>query len=550
MKAQEDDVAALLPMLTGLRDEAAATRFPLATPGSAEARRTQDLLVRQVGTYLVPRLETLDAPALVVLGGPTGGGKSTLVNTLAGRAVSQVGVLRPTTRTPVLLCHPDDAAAFTDDRVLPSLRRTEEPTPDPRTVHVATSPQVPAGVALLDAPDLDSVVEDNRALARELLDAADIWLFVLSATRYADAVPWDVLHTARRRGTSVALLLSRVNEGAVDEVTADLARILAERGPGHTPMFVVPECEPADGLLPEDEIALVRGWLDHLADDWDTRARLMHHTLIGTLDGLGAQAVQLADEADVQCAEVARLREEAERAYADEVTALHASIREGAGLGGRALTVWRRSPLAGGLENPDSAPRTTLGRLVRSGRRTSSVEELRTVVDEGLSALLRSHADAAAARLTEAWQRAPAGTGLLATTQSDLSQSSAGLHREVDRALEEWHRWLVGLVGRQGGGRRTARHHPVEPEGLALACAVALLAPPGTADAHRLVRGVLGQEQADALTTQARDDLFRRLEDMLVAERARFTGLLDQVELDPQSGEALRAALAYVERVR
>jgi hypothetical protein len=50
---------------------------------------------------------------------------------------------------------------------------------------------IPAGLALLDAPDIDSVVVENRQLAAQLLAAADLWLFVTSAARYADAVPWS-----------------------------------------------------------------------------------------------------------------------------------------------------------------------------------------------------------------------------------------------------------------------------------------------------------------------------------------------------------------------
>ena len=42
----------------------------------------------------------------------------------------------------------------------------------------------------MDAPDVDSVVEDNRDLAATLLAGADLWIFVTTAARYADAVPW------------------------------------------------------------------------------------------------------------------------------------------------------------------------------------------------------------------------------------------------------------------------------------------------------------------------------------------------------------------------
>ncbi len=50
-------------------------------------------------------------------------GKSTLVNSLVGSRVTEPGVLRPTTRSPVLVHHPDDAEWFGQDRLLPDLER-------------------------------------------------------------------------------------------------------------------------------------------------------------------------------------------------------------------------------------------------------------------------------------------------------------------------------------------------------------------------------------------------------------------------------------------
>jgi putative ribosome biogenesis GTPase RsgA len=52
-------------------------------------------MVRQLDDHVLPRLENLGAPALVVIGGSTGSGKSTLVNSLVGTEVSKPGVLHP-----------------------------------------------------------------------------------------------------------------------------------------------------------------------------------------------------------------------------------------------------------------------------------------------------------------------------------------------------------------------------------------------------------------------------------------------------------------------
>ena len=84
----------------------------------------RDELAGQIDDYLLPRLRQMDAPLLMVVGGSTGAGKSTLVNSLVGAEVSAAGVLRPTTRAPVLVCHPADSRWFEDDRILPGLART------------------------------------------------------------------------------------------------------------------------------------------------------------------------------------------------------------------------------------------------------------------------------------------------------------------------------------------------------------------------------------------------------------------------------------------
>ena len=65
---------------------------------------------------------------------------------------------------------------------------------------------------MLDAPDVDSIDQSNRDLAAQLLAAADLWLFVTSAARYADQVPWDYLRRASERATSVAVVLDRTAE--------------------------------------------------------------------------------------------------------------------------------------------------------------------------------------------------------------------------------------------------------------------------------------------------------------------------------------------------
>jgi len=92
------DSTRMLTALVQLRGSLQDVRLPLEVPGAAEQRAVLQEMVHQLEDYVIPRLMTLDAPLLAVVGGSTGAGKSTLVNSIVGRRVTQPGVLRPTTR--------------------------------------------------------------------------------------------------------------------------------------------------------------------------------------------------------------------------------------------------------------------------------------------------------------------------------------------------------------------------------------------------------------------------------------------------------------------
>ena len=132
--------------LTELRAAVAQVRLPLPLPGAEEQRKVAEEINRQLDDYVMPRLATIDAPLLAVVGGSTGAGKSTLVNSLVGREVSAPGVIRPTTRAPVLVHHSSDAAWFTDDRILPGLARSTGASQESRSLHLVVDevPQSPS----------------------------------------------------------------------------------------------------------------------------------------------------------------------------------------------------------------------------------------------------------------------------------------------------------------------------------------------------------------------------------------------------------------------
>ncbi|MCR4488157.1 dynamin family protein, partial [Micrococcus luteus] len=273
-----------------VREHLAALELPFETVTAGQDRAERERTLHQIDDYVLPRLDSLDAPLLAVVGGSTGAGKSTLVNALVGHEVSRSSALRPTTRQPLLLHNPADTHWFTGPRVLPDLARVSvhrdaaagpvEPDQSAMdTVALVAEPALPSGIALVDAPDIDSVADQNRALARQLLEAADLWIFTTTAHRYADAVPWQLLDEAADRDITVAVVLGRVPEGAAEDITPDLRRMLTERGLADARIHVIPETRFDErGLLPQEHVAGLRAWLETLAADAQARGAVARRT--------------------------------------------------------------------------------------------------------------------------------------------------------------------------------------------------------------------------------------------------------------------------------
>ena len=252
--------------------------MPQGSRGDAQRalRRLQDVVL--------PRLEDADAPLLIVVGGSTGSGKSTLVNSLLGRNVSRAGAVRPTTRRPVLICSPQQRDWFTSDRVLPRLAKSEGSGGDSLdAITIAVEETLWPTVGIVDAPDIDSVEDGNRRLASELLDGADLWVFVTTAARYADAVAWKHLEEAGSRGLRVAIVLNRVPVGAAEEVREDLASLARQRGLGEVMIVTVEEQPLTDGRLPAAAIAPIGAYLESIGRDAQERAAIVRRSLSGAV---------------------------------------------------------------------------------------------------------------------------------------------------------------------------------------------------------------------------------------------------------------------------
>ncbi len=555
----------LLQALEDLRGVVERLDLPLAVADVHEAQRTRSQLIDQLDDYLLPRLRQLDAPLLAVVGGSTGAGKSTLVNSLVGSEVSRAGVLRPTTRSPVLVHHPDDADWFTTSRVLPSLARLTgddaEPsreTTDRRitSLRLVAGAALPPGLALVDAPDIDSVVDANRELATQLLAAGDLWLFVTTAARYADAVPWDLLRTSVDRGTAVAVVLNRVPPEAMTEVRTDLATMLRDNGLSTAPLFTVAEGATVDGLLPPSDVAALRSWLVGLASSSRARQMVVRRTLGGALDSLRVRLPVLAGAADAQAEAAETLRVEVNKAYTEADHQLEKGLTDGSLLRGEVLARWQEFVGTGeffrGLESAMGRLRDRVVRAVTG--RPAPAEPLGEALQSGVFALVRAQAEEASERALVRWRGSAAGHALLAEAGPDAVGLSPDFDERLERLVRDWQGYVLDLVRTQGQSKRSqarALSFGVNALGVVLMLVVfasTAFIPTGAelgvgagsaVVGQKLLEAIFGDQAVRTLAAKARGELLMRVDELLGQERDRLLGLVEAVPVDPEAGQAL-----------
>ncbi|MCX4634442.1 GTPase domain-containing protein [Streptomyces platensis] len=644
----------LIDALSVLRDRVDAARFPLPLRGAARARRNRAELLAQLDDYVIPRLRSPQAPLLAVIGGSTGAGKSTLVNSLVGRRVSEAGVLRPTTRTPVLVCHPDDLHWFAGPRVLPQLARVWVPEQDDGgegayaagggrgtgggpgarmahgscaghtphggyreahaghgpgagpeghggahgavgvcgvgaerkaselfveeeaagaaeghgygaavgeaaagegygayggggggsgvglgrdgggaeagmlTVRIETDPALPSGLALLDAPDIDSLVARNRELAAELICAADVWVLVTTAARYADAVPWHLLRTAKEYDVTLVTVLDRVPHQIATDISGRYAELLQRAGLGHVPRFTIPELPESagggSGLLPATAVAALRGWLERHAQDPVARAAAAERTAAGVIASLRSRMPALAGAAAAQHAAALRLAGRVEEAYERAAERVRQEVAAGEVLSGDARAHWRDHGLDG-----------------RS-------DELLDALTDGLTSLLTCAVDEADERAAEAWRRDPAAAEVSLTA----AEGASGAGGRLGVIVRRWRRCLEELAEEETrearAGQAGERAGSVEPEESAALLATALLGGRRARTAGENLADLLGAQTALRLCERGGRLLATYLERALDGERERRLAPLDQLTVPLDQQPELIAALSVLQR--
>jgi hypothetical protein len=554
---------ALVDRLEALAERRLATR-PRTEPAQARADRLADHLAGHVRV----RAASLDAPILVVLVGPTGAGKSTVFNTIAGRAASETGVLRPTTRIAVVLLHPDDREGVVEGtfaRIAPSyVRFVEDASIEP-------------GLVLVDAPDIDSVEHANRALTDRLIESADLCLFVTTATRYADRIPWGVLDRVRERGLPLQVIVNRMPPDATDrdEILGDVRRLLTEagldglqvqgEGEGSAPREIIAVAEgaldPAGDRLQRSAIAPVLDEIGRLRSDRDARLELAARALTGSLVGLGESLEQIADDADHESIDVEALRRIAERSYSSALDGLRHEVDRGTFLREEALRQWQAFVGADEMTRLFSQGigrvRGAIAAVFRPAR--PPVAEVRAATTQDLVAVARLQAAEAARRTATSWSETTSAGRALAE-RPQLWVPSPDFESRLQARLERWIEGITEDIQAHGRPKRMlARGAAVGVNAMGTGVMLATFihtggltgAELGVAAAtaflnQKVLAALFGEAAMAELVAHARQRLDEALSATFDEERTRFEELLPAAGVLTELAADLRAAASDV----
>lgn len=522
--------------LLQLRDALSALRFEMDL--ATQWRPARDGLVHRLDDHIIPRTRNLDAPLLGVIGGSTGAGKSTIINALVGREVSASSVIRPTTRRPLLLHAKTDGRWFADQRILPSLARVRveadaAPTPAEvkeawTSIEIRECDSLQEGLALLDAPDIDSVVDDNRRLANQLLSAADLWIFVTTAARYADAKAWEVLDEAARRDIAVAVVLNRLPAAQGAQIEADLRSHLAESSLGEAPVFQIPELALEQGKLPAQYVAELKTWLNTLASDAASRSAIAKRTLKGAIGELLERTQMVIGGAKDQDDAREHAISDIETARVDALDGIEDATADGTLLRGEVLARWQdivgTSDFFRSLENQISHWRDRLWNALRG--KPAPVEPVEEALEDGLASIVVDKAEQAREQVALRWSKR-AETRNLGAQLSPLDEQV--LVEKGAYLVRQWQRSLLTRLREQSDSKKTtARILSIGVNVLGVALMLVIFASTGgltgaelgvaggtAVVAQRLLEAVFGDQAVRTMAREAREDLLSRVAELL-----------------------------------
>ena len=178
--------------------------IPLWHPATAlkqECREVLDIIDNQE--------RRLDRKLCVVVIGPGGAGKSTLVNALTGQDdLTRIGIRRPTTQHAVMVCQSSEDADFITSEV------------DSSAIEVVVEPGINQldHLILVDTPDIDSTHHNlHQRIVREVIEMADVLVCMFNAEnpKTKDHVDFFRTYVQRFDGESLLGVLNKCDR--VDE---------------------------------------------------------------------------------------------------------------------------------------------------------------------------------------------------------------------------------------------------------------------------------------------------------------------------------------------
>ncbi|WP_328910219.1 50S ribosome-binding GTPase [Streptomyces sp. NBC_00234] len=211
----------LTQRLDSLRELVGLSRARLDRETLAEAGRVLD--------EAAARQRLSSRHTVVAIAGATGSGKSTLFNSLAGAQISDTGLRRPTTASPIACSWTDGAAGLLDRLAIPGrLRRRPQPGCG------AEADAALQGLVLIDLPDHDSAASGHRDQVDRVLALVDAVIWVVDPEKYADAALHErYLRPLAGHAEVTFVVLNQIDRlpgEAAELVLDDLRRLLDEDG--------------------------------------------------------------------------------------------------------------------------------------------------------------------------------------------------------------------------------------------------------------------------------------------------------------------------------
>lgn len=274
-----------------------------------EAAAAVDLLERD----LLPRSAGGDAYLVAGIVGPNNAGKSALFNALIGRTLSPSLPTGGATRRLVGAAHPTLLARLRAEPTLSRFRLRPfpadreaplQPAEDPAELLVAEEARLPPALMLIDTPDFDSILADNRVASESLLAVADLVVAIVTRHSYQNAAVVRFLERWLQHGRPWMLVYNEASDAEV--AAAHAAKLAGDVGTPPLATFWAPHSLAVQrGEAPLDPQALagatpggsLRALLFDVEAVAQVKARAFEAALARLRDALQATSAALAAEA-------------------------------------------------------------------------------------------------------------------------------------------------------------------------------------------------------------------------------------------------------------